>query len=103
VASSPGPTPKPVTTPRATAATVARGEFTLQVVSYGEEAQAEGEVTRLTHQGYKDVFLTVGSVAGRTVHRVRIGHYASKSEAEEAASSLAADNPNLKPIVVPLE
>jgi DedD protein len=61
----------------------------VQLGSFGEQANAERLVQRVSTYGYSARVMD-HVAGGRTLHRVRIGGYASRNEAESAIASLAA-------------
>jgi DedD protein len=73
-------------TPRTAAAA---GEWTVQLGSFSELANAQRLAERVATYGYT-ANVSDHVVGGRTLHRVRVGGYASRSEAEAANASLAA-------------
>jgi cell division protein FtsN len=57
-------------------------KFSLQVAAYGERAQAESLVKKLTEQGYDNPRISEKSVEGkRTYYRVRVGPFTGREEA----------------------
>lgn len=62
-------------------------EYTVQVASYRDRAQATSVKGRLDVE-YGDVRVESIKVKGDTYYRVRIGRYSSKRDAEKAASKL---------------
>jgi cell division septation protein DedD len=114
--SSPKPTAtkvavaSPVASPSATPTKVAiatpsepgNGKWTLQVIAYADPAQAQKEVATLRAKGF-DAYAISADVGGKTVHRVRVGRYGTKADAEKAATELATGDPGIKPIVVSVE
>lgn len=115
-ASSPKPTATkiavatPTASPPATATKVAiatpaepgNGKWTLQVIAYADPGQAQKEVATLRAKGF-DAYAISADVGGKTVHRVRVGRYGTKADAEKAATELATGDPGIKPIVVSVE
>ncbi|RME27411.1 MAG: SPOR domain-containing protein, partial [Deltaproteobacteria bacterium] len=61
--------------------------WAIQVAAYEDPDQADAEVERLSGQGYA-AYRTAALVAGRTWHRVRIGGYDSREDAEAAREAL---------------
>lgn len=87
---APVPVPAPVTTakPTAPAGTAARivprtdGGWLVQVGSFGEAANADRAAAGLKEQGW-DARVKVGNTSdGSMIHRVQIGHFASRQEAD---------------------
>jgi cell division protein FtsN len=88
-AAAPSPTPAPA---RATGATgpeprVTSGQVVIQVFSSPELDQAEKVRDRLIGGGHK-AFLSPVQVGGRTMHRVRIGPFDSRGEAQKVAEQV---------------
>ncbi len=67
----------------------AEGDWTVQLGSFGEEANARRLVERVATYGYKAEISSVRS-GGRTLYRVRVGPHATRAQAQAAASALAA-------------
>ncbi len=97
-------TPVPTaTTPAKAAATAATGKFTLQVIAYNDAALAQKAVAGLKAKGF-DAYTIEAQVPGKgTIHRVRVGRYASRGDAESAAGALSGSDPGVKPLVVSYE
>lgn len=62
--------------------------FVIQVFSSPDGGQARKLLDRLTSGGY-EAFLSPVEVEGRTMHRVRIGPFAGKDEADDTAAEVA--------------
>ena len=76
--------------PRAAAASPApAGDWTVQLGSFGEEANARRMAQRAGTFGYK-AEVTSYSSGGRTLYRVRVGPQRTRAEADAAASALRA-------------
>lgn len=91
IAEAAAPTPAP-TPARAAAATrpeprIAAGQVVIQVFSSPELDQAEKVRDRLVGGGHK-AYLSPVQVAGRTMHRVRIGPFDSRGEAQKVAEQV---------------
>lgn len=71
------------------AASGAQHGWMVQLGSFGEPANAERLVERASGYGYT-AHVSVHSVGGRSLHRVRIAGYPSRDKAEEAIASLSA-------------
>lgn len=86
-------TPAPAPTPARAAATatpeprIAAGQVIIQVFSSPELDQAEKVRDRLVRGGHK-AFLSPVQVAGRTMHRVRIGPFDSRAAAQKVAEEV---------------
>jgi len=85
------PTPAPTPARPAVAATpepqVASGQVVIQVFSSSDLDQAEKVRDRLVRGGHK-AFLSPVQVAGRTMHRVRIGPFDSRGAAQKVAEQV---------------
>jgi DedD protein len=93
-ATQPEPAPARVPAPAATApkpapAAAASGDWTVQLGSFGEEANARRVAQRSGTFGYKAEVSTYKN-GGRTLYRVRVGSPRSRAEAEATASALKA-------------
>jgi DedD protein len=63
----------------------ARGSWVVQVGSFGNPENADGEAVRLRDSGW-DARVKVGNTAdGKMIYRVRIGYFASRDEARTFA------------------
>lgn len=82
------PAPPPVTV--ATARPPASGGFRVQVVSVTSRADADALARRLTGQGFP-ARVEPGKSGAGAVYRVRVGPFATREQAAEAASRLAAE------------
>jgi DedD protein len=80
-AATAAPPPKP--------APVAAGDWTVQLGSFGEEANARRQAQRAGTFGYKAEVSSYRS-SGRTLYRVRVGPQATRAAAEATASALRA-------------
>ncbi len=86
------PKPAPVATtakPAAAAPTSAKGDWTVQLGSFSEEANAHRLAERASTFGYRAAVSSVRT-GGKTLYRVRVGAYDAKTQAEATASALAA-------------
>jgi DedD protein len=81
------PAAKPAANPPP--ATAAKGDWVVQLGSFGEEANARRLAQRVTTFGYKPVVSSYRT-GGKTLYRVRIGPYEAKGQAEATASALTA-------------
>src|SRR5690606_9965529 len=84
-AAEPKPAPKPATPER----TAQKGDWVVQLGSFGEEANARRLAQRVGTFGHKADVSTVKS-NGRTMYRVRVGAFDARSKAEATASALSA-------------
>jgi DedD protein len=80
--------PKPAAPPEA-ARPAAKGAWTVQLGSFGDEDNARKQAQRVGTYGYKPAVSTHRS-GGRVLYRVRVGSYDKRSEADATASSLSA-------------
>ncbi len=64
------------------------GDFTVQVGAYSDKSRAEAVADNLRNAG-KDVYISSTSVNGQSVHRVRVGRFASMADAERLKIHLA--------------
>lgn len=91
IAEAAAPTPAPTPARAAAAATpeprIAAGQVVIQVFSSPELDQAEKVRDRLIGGGHK-AYLSPVQVAGRTMHRVRIGPFDSRGEAQKVAEQV---------------
>jgi DedD protein len=76
--------PKPAAPPAA-----AKGDWVVQLGSFGEEANARRLAQRVDGFGHKAVVSSIRS-NGRTLYRVRVGPMATRGAADAAASALLA-------------
>jgi DedD protein len=75
----------PEPAPSATGGTApAEGGFVIQVFSSPDDDQARQVLDRLTSGGYQ-AFISPVDVDGRVMHRVRVGPFAERDEAETVA------------------
>jgi DedD protein len=83
--------PKPVAPPPAAAAatSTAKGDWTVQLGSFGDEGNARRLADRASTFGYKANVASY-KANGKTMYRVRVGAYGSKGQAEATASALSA-------------
>ncbi len=93
------PTPKPAATetprkpvaapPTAAATSAAKGDWTVQLGSFGDENNARRLADRASTFGYKANVANY-KASGKTMYRVRVGAYGSRAQAEATASALGA-------------
>lgn len=84
------------------AAPAGSGRYVVQVASLGSVPNADRLSATLRGHGHSVLADTVQSDVG-TLHRVRIGPYASEAEANEAAARVSTQVPGVKPRVVDLQ
>lgn len=90
----------PVTAP-AQATAAAGGRYLVQVASFSAPGNATRLATRLREQGLPVLEDTVDSEAG-TLHRVRLGPFEQRSQADRAITSLRQQYSDLSPRVLDL-
>lgn len=89
-APEPGPTPT-VTAARPAARPVApERRFTIQIAAFKKRSPAETMRGALAEAGY-DAYVSESERAGGARYRVRVGTYATRDEAQQAAQRLAAE------------
>ncbi len=86
------PTPKPVAKEvnqeaAKPAQSLPSGGWIIQVGSYGQQSNADSMRKKLEAKGYR-VMVTSGQVNGKTFHRVRVGPYPKKADAQSSAQNL---------------
>ena len=81
--------PEPVAAVPLAAAEPDAGAFSVQLGAFGEQANANQLARRASEFGYEARVSEIRS-GGRTMHRVRVGGFATEELAEAAASSLSA-------------
>jgi cell division septation protein DedD len=87
-AATPRPPKKPTEKPEPSAEPArAAGQVVIQVFSSPEKEQAERIRDRLVGGGHK-AYLSPVEVSGRTMYRVRIGPFASRDKAQQAAEQV---------------
>lgn len=79
---------EPASSPSASASVPDPGGLVIQVFSSPDGAQARKLRDRLIAGGY-DAFVLTETVGGRTMHRVRIGPFAQRRDAETLAAQVA--------------
>jgi DedD protein len=87
-ASASKPAPKPAAAASAQA-TLARGDWAVQLGSFGAEENAKKLAQKVNVYGYKPEVATIRA-SGRAMYRVRLGPYRSRAEADAAASAVSA-------------
>lgn len=86
-AAEPEPAATPVRASREAEPKVPKGSVVIQVFSSPDQEQAERIRDRLAKGGYK-AYLSPVETGGRTMFRVRIGPYGSRSDADTAAENV---------------
>jgi len=89
------PPPKPQPKPRVTTLGKSEGAFTVQVVALKTEDAAQSLLNRLKMKNYR-AYLEDGGEAG--LHRVRVGRFSTRAEAEKVAQKLR-DEERFKPYI----
>jgi len=74
--------------------------WTIQVSSFRSRALAEELRARLVTRGFEAYLLSAATEEGRVRYRVRVGSYASRTEAERVAADLRGER-TLSPYVTP--
>lgn len=92
---SKAPPPPPPPKPRATTLGASEGAFTIQVVALKTEDAAKSLLNRLKQKNYR-AYLEAGGEAG--LHRVRVGRFPTRAEAEKVAQKLR-DEEKFKPYI----
>jgi TolA-binding protein len=82
---SPSPAPTPPAPPQATSGMVAHGRYTVQVAAFSTLASATGLRDALVARGYP-----ARVVGTAKPFRVRVGRYATRADADAAASAMRA-------------
>jgi len=93
---------QPPPPPSKQATTATGGRYIVQVASFGSIANARRLAETLSGSGYAVLSDTVTSDVG-TLHRVRVGPYATEAEAGAAAAKLRQQVSDVKPRVVDLQ
>jgi len=94
-AAPPPPAPPPPAPRRASTLGADSGPFTIQVVALKTEDAAQSLLSRLKGKNYR-AYLEAGSDAG--LHRVRVGRFATRAEAETVAAKLR-DEEKFRPYI----
>jgi len=89
VATTPAPRPAPSTSSPKPEQLKAEGDWTVQLGSFGDEANAKRLAQRAGTFGYKAEVSSVRN-SGKTLYRVRVGPQATRAAADAAASALRA-------------
>lgn len=76
----------------------APGGFTIQVNSFQSPSQAQAVVDELKRQGF-EAYRIQADVNGRTWHRVRVGSYRGREEANAEMERLSVIRSDLRPMV----
>ncbi|WP_022854580.1 SPOR domain-containing protein [Thermodesulfobacterium thermophilum] len=81
---------------------IKQGSFALQVGAFSQKESAEKLRTLAEKKGYKVTVKAIPS-EGKTLYKVYVGRYASREEAEKAATKVASDLGVSKPFAVELK
>jgi cell division septation protein DedD len=92
---APAPNPPPPAPRRASTLGADSGAFTIQVVALKTEDAAQSLLSRLRGKNYR-AYLEGGTDAG--LHRVRVGRFATREEAESVAAKLR-DEEKFRPYI----
>ena len=96
---APGPVPAAPAAAAVPAPAVGDGRpWTVQVSSFRSRALADELLARLAAKGFEAYLVSVTTEEGRVRHRVRVGEYASRADAERVAAELRGER-NLSPFV----
>jgi len=99
---TPAPAPAEVPAPgRTSPDTEPVGRYLVQVASFSSTGNANRLAGQLREAGMPVLLDTVDAAAGR-LHRVRVGPYAQRGEADSAIAELSAKMPDLSPRVLDL-
>ena len=94
---------KEVSRKEASTGAAAEKEWTLQVSSHKGQEEAERMAAKLSNKGYAAYVATVELGERGTWHRVRVGQFSSKQEAEVLADTLMDDMRMSAPLVISLK
>ncbi|WP_415809003.1 SPOR domain-containing protein, partial [Bordetella muralis] len=85
---SPSDTPAPAAPKPAAPKPAAKGNFVLQIASYGAQADAQSRRTKLHQAGVTNAFVEQASVGGKQSYRLRVGPFPSREAAQAAQARL---------------
>jgi DedD protein len=85
----PKPSPKPAASGASSQGAQARGDWAVQLGSFGAEDNAKKLADKAKVYGYKPEVASIRA-SGRAMYRVRLGPYPSRAEADATASALSA-------------
>ncbi len=83
----------PVTAPAVTTAPSGTGRYTVQVSSWRSKGKANRQAQELSSAGFDSYVMDI-EVDGQEWHRVRVGRYATRSEARAAIAKLSEQIPD---------
>jgi DedD protein len=89
-AAAPKPIPKPAASSASPQTTPARGDWAVQLGSFGAEDNAKKLAQKVNVYGYKPDVATIRASGRAPMYRVRVGPYRSRAEADATASALSA-------------
>lgn len=74
--------------------------YSIHVYSFKAKQDAEKEIKRLRDRGYDAYLATVELENKGTWHRVKIGHYATRDDAQQAAEAFRQKHPRVTPQIL---
>jgi len=75
------------------------GEFSVHVFSFKTQQAAQHEIDRLNKRGFNAYLETVDLGAKGIWHRVKVGHYATRDEAEQARQDIKKKYAGIEPLI----
>ncbi len=79
---------------------IMEGHFSLQVGAFKDPDNARGVAERLRHKGYDAYVITPGLSRSEPWHKVRVGHFDTKKEAEALLSEMGKTENTTNIIIV---
>ncbi len=77
----------------------AKGMYTIHVSSFKTQQYAQKQIEHLRNLGF-DAYLETVDLGKKGVwHRIKVGHYATRAEAEQAIKSIQKKNPGPTPVI----
>ena len=86
----PDPVIEPEPTPEPAAPVPSGGNFTIQLSSHPNKAEADARRSKYMSNGLTDVYIVSSDVKGKTWYRVRTGSFATKEGAQQLADAIVA-------------
>lgn len=77
----------------------AQGAFSVHVFSFKTQPAAQNEIDRLNKRGFNAYLETVDLGAKGIWHRVKVGNYTSRAEAEQARQDIRKKYPGIEPMI----
>jgi cell division septation protein DedD len=77
----------------------AQGAFSVHVFSFKTQQSAQAEIDRLNKRGFNAYLETVDLGAKGIWHRVKVGNYATRAEAEQARLDIKKKYPGIEPLL----